>query len=94
MLNVTVDHETCLKMQKNYLDVRSLFSTIEQNPVATHTFLKDNDKLVTKHMGQAMLGWWSVALLPQGQGLLLGQHVCACPVSQNNAGMTLEITWL
>lgn len=32
-----------------------LFCTMVSHPVANQTFLKDNDNLVTKHMGQAML---------------------------------------
>lgn len=55
-------------------------------PVLLHTagiqtFLEDNDKLVTKHMGQAMLGWWSVVILPLGQLLQLGHHVQVFPRS-------------
>lgn len=34
-----------------------IFRTVAEHPAASPTFLEDNDKSVTKHMGQAMLGW-------------------------------------
>ena len=52
-----------------------VFYTVIQNAAGIQTFLEDNDKLVTKHTGQAMLGWWSVVMLPLGQLLQLGHHV-------------------
>lgn len=34
-----------------------VFYTVLQHTAGIQTFLEDNDKLVTKHTGQAMLGW-------------------------------------
>lgn len=34
-----------------------VFYPVLQHTAGNQTFLEDNDKLVTKHMGQAMLGW-------------------------------------
>lgn len=52
-----------------------VFYTVLPHTAGIQTFLEDNDELVTKHMGQAMLGWWSVVMLPLGQLLQLGHHV-------------------
>lgn len=52
-----------------------VFYTVLQDTAGIQTFLEDNDKLLTKHTGQAMLGWWSVVMLPLGQLLQLGHHV-------------------
>lgn len=46
-----------LEVTASTLAQHFVFCTVRQHTAGIPTFLEDNDKLVTKHTGQAMLGW-------------------------------------